>query len=1650
MAKKKLNKKIVYIGSVVFLVAAALLVVLFLRLSRNPQKFIQDGNLSLETAKKQTDKESRQEFYKEAERNYRKAFGLAKTDELKADVLHRIAEIFIATEKWRDVIGCWTQIVKLEPKDMPARYNRLKYFYLVAETSPGMIWQDLATQATEFIDIVESTSASPELAQTDVSKWEIDALKKKGEPNWKLAPYLHLIRGRANYQIALFGLVPNKEDALKQAVADLEKVRQLEPANPEVYLYLAQVTVLKGNMEAAKGDTEARDKRKKEAVELLRQGVEATHNDETANINLLLTEQSFTRDGNDAEQTSKLLALEPEYLALGAKFPSSAQVLTTIANFYSDLRLGPGYLDKAIETIEKARQLDSNNVEYAITAANFYARRFNIHKTPDDWNKTAEISKNALLLPDAQATTGPRASIVSSYQIILNGLLINIAVDRILDQAESLSEIQGKQLLEQAQAAQRHIEQIYSSGEDPQVVKWQGIVELAAAKLQKGDTSAPVRKLYKVYSQLKASERSDPQLSYRLAKAFANSTESGAFDEFVSNAIKYGIEMWHPEARLDYIAVMLKAGFWKPAMDSIDVFEQRCGVTDTSRTQRIVAYIGTREFDNADKCIGQLSKQDPNYLLFKAQVQEGICRQARSVIEQKKEKPGTNAVLGEVLGFQQSKTTVNQRTTEQLSADIKNSLSTFLDCIDKLGEKDPNLLNSNIIMSMCDDAIAVGQFENANLIIDKVLKNQPNNTTAIYYKRCLNEPDPAKITPERRKQIQETVLQEITDPVKRAVSLGVFYRNSGDPNKASEQFKKLVGGSGNAEALKVDDATRNQAEESLFNIALEKKDWETADKILQTAKQGNLDECSGDFFAAQLAISKGQYETALASIESALKQRPVFGYGYMLRSRINDKLGNDAAALSDIQMAMNINPMDKIISRDLASRLYLRNRRLGDNVSTTQMAEARGAINWAMALNPGDMDLMSFYAEYISTTEPDKALAIRQALQQNAPSVKNALLLARLASRLATETDDPQRKKAFFDMAASALEQAQSIDPQNPAILDSYAEYYRQKGEPEKAEQMLKGAKESELLWRHYIRTGQFDNARKILEQSNQENPKDINIIKGLLYIAENTSDKTSVVKYADQLVSVEDVPDNHLLAIQTCLNTGLMSEAEKKLASFRERYPDNPGGLLLGAGLSINQGHLKQALELINKRLEVSQNDALAWRLRGQINTLQASYNDAISDFKRSKTLLDSSETRVLLARAYQRAGREEDAITELKSTIEDAQAPDQARLLLEEIYMRTNKREALKDFYDKLIEKFPDNVIWLNRAGNFAVANDDKPKAEQLFNTALQKSVQKGKLDPDALSWYLKALLVQGKYDNVFSEGQKYIDGDFASIAYCRMAEAKVAIGDKNTAVRYCTSAIDKASDKTQINLQYISATVNKVNDILGLNQAESICRQKLDSQPDSNLANWMMFNIAVLKGDYNKAVEFIDVCLKKTGTDTPEWTDIMMKKAEVLGLAYLKTSDNTYLKTMTGVYESLIAKMPNNTQVLNNLAYILAENNQDLDKALEYIKRANEAKPNDPGYKDTYALVLYKQGKFAEALEMSQSAIQQYEVQQIPVTEDVYEHLGGIQERLGNVKQARAAYEQAIGVGGENTPKEVKDRLTTAIQRLGKAQADVNNQK
>ena len=198
-------------------------------------------------------------------------------------------------------------------------------------------------------------------------------------------------------------------------------------------------------------------------------------------------------------------------------------------------------------------------------------------------------------------------------------------------------------------------------------------------------------------------------------------------------------------------------------------------------------------------------------------------------------------------------------------------------------------------------------------------------------------------------------------------------------------------------------------------------------------------------------------------------------------------------------------------------------------------------------------------------------------------------------------------------------------------------------------------------------------------------------------------------------------------------------------------------------------------------------------------------------------------------------------------------------------------------------------------------------------------------------------------------------------------------------------------------------------------------------------------MMFSIYQKRGDHNKTLEYIDKCLEAVGTQQKGWGDLALKKANVLVAGYLKTSDQEYLEKGIKQFEIILERQPDNSSVLNNLAYLLADNNTQLQKAVEYAKRAYEQIPDNASTIDTYAYTLCKTAQYEKAAEMLQMAIQIHDRNNTPVPWDTYEHLGMAYEGFGQNTDAGLAYNQALEASSNRISENNKKRLEDAIVRV-----------
>ncbi len=143
-------------------------------------------------------------------------------------------------------------------------------------------------------------------------------------------------------------------------------------------------------------------------------------------------------------------------------------------------------------------------------------------------------------------------------------------------------------------------------------------------------------------------------------------------------------------------------------------------------------------------------------------------------------------------------------------------------------------------------------------------------------------------------------------------------------------------------------------------------------------------------------------------------------------------------------------------------------------------------------------------------------------------------------------------------------------------------------------------------------------------------------------------------------------------------------------------------------------------------------------------------------------------------------------------------------------------------------------------------------------------------------------------------------------------------------------------------------------------------------------------------------------------------------------LLGDAYHSLEDHV---NSDESYESSLALMPDNPYVLNNYSYYLSLRKENLERAAEMAAKANELSPDNASFQDTYAWVLYQQGRYEQAKVWQEKALsnggESSAVQQ--------EHYGDILFRLGAEERAVQAWQKAreLGTVSEALERKISDR-------------------
>lgn len=183
--------------------------------------------------------------------------------------------------------------------------------------------------------------------------------------------------------------------------------------------------------------------------------------------------------------------------------------------------------------------------------------------------------------------------------------------------------------------------------------------------------------------------------------------------------------------------------------------------------------------------------------------------------------------------------------------------------------------------------------------------------------------------------------------------------------------------------------------------------------------------------------------------------------------------------------------------------------------------------------------------------------------------------------------------------------------------------------------------------------------------------------------------------------------------------------------------------------------------------------------------------------------------------------------------------------------------------------------------------------------------------------------------------------------------------------------------------------------------LGDAETLLRSALTINPEDT---YLRRTLALVVADQNRLDEAV-IVMEDALKLTPEDASLTYVLANIYERA------GQWQKGIE-LMEEVLVKEPKNADALNFIGYTLVERGGDLARAEDLLKHAVKLRPNDGYIADSYGWLLYKRGKYREAVHELKRA---HEL--IPDEAVVAEHVGDCQRALGRKDDARLMYQRAL---------------------------------
>lgn len=427
----------------------------------------------------------------------------------------------------------------------------------------------------------------------------------------------------------------------------------------------------------------------------------------------------------------------------------------------------------------------------------------------------------------------------------------------------------------------------------------------------------------------------------------------------------------------------------------------------------------------------------------------------------------------------------------------------------------------------------------------------------------------------------------------------------------------------------------------------------------------------------------------------------------------------------------------------------------------------------------------------------------------------------------------------------------------------------------------------------------------------------------------------------------------------------------------------------------------------------------------------------ESAASFYRRSLEADSTQymTRLYLAKILQFLGRKQEAEREFERLLELTPEKTEIYLNMAEMYTGFGELNKALESYENAANADSSDMRPLVGLAALHLARGDTALADSLYFVLAQHNWDDADFLNSIISSFFnirnfeRAELLAGRIAELMPESPAALKR-YAMLLYGNQKFARAET---------LMTSIEEAGEADAALYYYLARIKQEKED---LPAAENYFRQSL-MRSDTLVDTWINLALVISQQDrYKEAIETMGdayMTIPAESTTVLFFTAVIHSQNERHELArdgYLRLlssdPDNIGVRFNLGsAYErmgqfenaerefsSIIEREPRNALALNYLGYMYADRGINLEKARELIERALAIDPENGAYLDSYAWVLYKMGKYEEALAQMKKALKG-EIED-PV---LYDHQGDIYLALDQDELARQSWAKALELNPED---------------------------